>query len=52
MIAHIATHVVTYNEIYKYRKQQKFHGTKFLRFLRIFNKTRKFSLLILGYGTS
>ncbi len=35
-----------------YRKQQKFHGTKLSRFLRIFNKTRKFSLLILGYGTS
>ena len=35
-----------------YRKQQKFHGTKLSRFSRIFNKTQKFSLLILGYGTS
>ena len=36
-----------------YRKQQKFHGTKLSRFSRIFNKMRKFSLLIqLGYGTS
>ena len=35
-----------------YRKQQKFHDTKLSRFSRIFNKTRKFSLLILGYGTS
>ena len=35
-----------------YRKQQKFHGTKLSRFSQIFNKTQKFSLLILGYGTS
>ena len=30
----------------QYRKQQILHGTKLLRFLRIFDKTRKFSLLI------
>ena len=37
---------------YIYRKQQKFQGTKLSRFSRIFNETQKFSLLILGYGTS
>ena len=35
-----------------YRKQQKFHGTKLSRFSQIFNKTRTFSLLILGYSIS
>ena len=40
------------NAILAYRKQQKFRGTKLLRFPRIFDKTQKFSLLTLGYGTS
>ena len=35
-----------------YRKQQKFRGTELSRFSRIFNKKRKFSLLILDYGIS
>ena len=35
-----------------YRKQQILRGTKLLRFSQIFNKTQKFSLLILGYDTS
>ena len=52
-VAHISgKSLVSMLQLLYNRKQQILRGTKLLRFSRIFNETRKFSLLILGYGTS